>query len=193
MIPNKKYIETTRRATAPEKNSPAAPLAAMLHARGLRVTSQKLAVYRLLQQTNYHPTPEMIHAEVRRSHPMTGLGTIYQILEQFHRIGVARRIFSNGNRQRYDGKLDPHAHFVCERCGRLDDVEDRFIDRFKARLGRKYDFHIRRLYFEFSGLCARCAGSGRRLNRRLEHSGNCARLKESRPHSLGRVKRRSES
>lgn len=127
-----------------------------LHACGMRVTPQKLAVFHLLQRKNYHPTPDMVFAALRAKFPMLGLGTVYQILDQLSSIGVVRKISSTDNRQRFDGKLDPHAHFVCEACGRIDDIEDNFIETFRERFSRKYDFHIRNHYFEFSGLCSRC-------------------------------------
>jgi Fur family peroxide stress response transcriptional regulator len=168
MIPNKKTKHPRlARPLSPEAADPA-PLAARLHERGLRMTPQKWAIYRLLQKKNYHPTPEMIFAEVRKKYPMTSFGTVYQILEQLHDIGLARRIFSHGNRQRFDGKLEPHAHFVCEKCSRMDDLEDDFVEAFKARFRRKFDFHIRHHYFEFSGWCAQCAVVSRRGEARLE-------------------------
>lgn len=165
MIINKKQLH---KSTAPRKRPAAATgaaLAAALHAHGMRVTPQKLAVFRLLQVENYHPTPDMIYAELREQYPMISLGTVYQILEQFSQVGVVRKIFSGGNRQRFDGNREPHAHFVCERCGRIDDLEDRFVRTFHERFERKYDFHIRHHYFEFRGLCAACH---RRRRKRLE-------------------------
>ena len=131
----------------------------------MRVTPQKLAVFEVLQRDNYHPTPDMVFAEVRKQHPMVSLGTVYQILDQFAQIGVARRIFSGGSRQRFDGKRSPHAHLVCERCGRIDDIEDRSFETLTARFARKFDFQIRDHYFEFSGSCAGCSTRRKRRNR----------------------------
>jgi Fur family peroxide stress response transcriptional regulator len=133
-------------------------LSDLLHARGLRVTPQKLAVLSVVQWENSHPTPDMVFAEVRQQFPMISLGTVYQILEQFSQLGVVRKIFSGGNRQRFDGNGAPHAHFVCEECGQIDDIDDPFVSAFQKRFARKFDFHIRNHYFEFSGVCARCVG-----------------------------------
>jgi len=157
MIPNK---ETSRRRSSRKERgegSPKGGLAASLHLRGMRVTPQKLAVFTVLQRANYHPTPDMVFAEVRRQYPMISLGTVYQILDQFSRIGVARKMFSGGNRQRFDGNRQPHAHFVCEHCGRIDDVEHHLVQAFARRFAQKFKGTIRHHYFEFSGLCARCA------------------------------------
>lgn len=131
----------------------------------MRLTPQKTAVFHLLQRKNYHPTADMIFAQIRKQYPMTSFGTVYQILEQFNEIGLARKISSAGQRQRFDGKLEAHAHFACERCGRIDDIEDRFVHAFKKRFAEKYDFHIRNHYFEFSGLCANCVRRARRGKR----------------------------
>lgn len=144
---------------------PGIPLADYLHSHGMRLTPQKTAVFHLLRRRNNHPTAEMIFAAIRKLYPMTSLGTVYQILEQFSEIGLARKISLAGQRKRFDGKLEPHAHFVCERCGRIEDIEDRFVHAFKKRFAQKFDFRIHNHYFEFTGLCASCVGRARRRKR----------------------------
>ncbi len=159
---NKEKSGLRKPRTGGFEKEPSVALKAHLNARGLRLTPQKLAVYQVLQRENYHPTPDMVFEEVRRKFPMMSLGTVYQILDQFSRIGVVRRIASGDQRQRFDGNGHPHAHFVCEGCGRIDDIEDDFVEKFQKRFERKFDFHIRGHYFEFSGLCARCSRHGGR-------------------------------
>lgn len=165
MIPNKEEISIKPPGRSAPRDLPRRTLAAHLHPHGMRVTPQKLAVFEVLQRDNYHPTPDMVFAEVRKQYPMVSLGTVYQILDQFAQIGVARRIFSGGNRQRFDGKRSPHAHLVCERCGRIDDIEDRSLEALTERFARKFDFQIRDHYFEFSGSCAGCSTRRKRRNR----------------------------
>lgn len=165
MIPNKEPIQRRASRKEPGEASPKGELAASLHPRGMRMTPQKLAVFTILKRVNYHPTPDMVFAEVRRQYPMISLGTVYQILDQFSRIGVVRKIYSGGNRQRFDGNRQPHAHFVCERCGRIDDIEQHFVHAFARRFAQKFKGTIRNHYFEFSGLCARCAPRPRVRNR----------------------------
>jgi Fur family transcriptional regulator, peroxide stress response regulator len=165
MIPNKEDIGIKPLGKRAPGVPPRKALAAHLHPHGMRVTPQKLAVFKILERDNYHPTPDMVFAEVRKQYPMVSLGTVYQILDQFARIGVARRIFSGGNRQRFDGKRSLHAHLVCEQCGRIDDFEDRSLKVLTERFARKVDFHIRDHYFEFSGSCADCITRRKRRNR----------------------------
>ena len=150
-----------------ERSLPSHSLKSHLNSLGMRMTPQKLAVYNVVQRENFHPTPEMVFAEVRAQFPMMSRGTVYQILDQFSRIGIIRRIASSDQRLRFDGNAHPHAHFVCEQCGRIDDIEDSFVETFQKRFARKFKFHIRNHYFEFSGLCAPCAKRSR-TKRRLE-------------------------
>ncbi len=165
MIPNKEQHTIKPKRSRATRDLPRLELSAHLHPHGMRVTPQKLAVFKALQRDNYHPTPDMVFAEVSKQYPMVSLGTVYQILDQFAEIGVARRIFSGGSRQRFDGKQKPHAHLVCERCGRIDDIEDRSLETLTRRFARKSDFQIRDHYFEFSGFCAGCTSRGKRRNR----------------------------
>ncbi len=157
MIPNKEVTKIGAKASRKGRLGSSDELKSHLNARGMRMTPQKHAIYQVLQRENFHPTPDMVFTEVRRQFPMISLGTVYQVLDQFSRIGIVRRIVSGDNRQRFDGNCHPHAHFVCEKCGRIDDIEDNFVEQFQRRFARKFDFHIRNHYFEFSGECARCA------------------------------------
>jgi Fur family peroxide stress response transcriptional regulator len=70
-----------------------------------------------------HPTAERIFDDVRRTLPRISLGTVYRNLQRLvdeGRIGVAQ---VGGRSVRYDATAEPHDHFVCRRCGRIDDVD----------------------------------------------------------------------
>lgn len=88
-----------------------------------RVTRQRALVLRAVERSGVaHPSAERIFREVRQALPRVSLGTVYRNLQRLAdegRIGVVRL---DGQPTRYDPTATPHDHFVCDRCGRLDDL-----------------------------------------------------------------------
>ena len=88
---------------------------------GMRVTPQRLAIARLMRGSKAHPSPEMVHHELKPDFPGLSLNTVYQTLHLSKRQGSSaasawKQMF------RYDANVAPHAHLICRSCGRVDDT-----------------------------------------------------------------------
>ena len=92
-----------------------------LRERGLRVTGQRLAVYRALAEDRTHPTAAAVRQRVRAGFPTISVATVYRILESLEREGLARRVSDTGAAARFDANLTPHQHLVCRVCGCIVD------------------------------------------------------------------------
>src|SRR5215212_5164854 len=91
---------------------------------GHRITPQRLYILEALVSDASHPTAEEIYARVRPSCPTTSLATVYKTLEMLKELGEVLELeFSDGSNH-YDG-LHPaaHPHVLCQRYGRIEDVE----------------------------------------------------------------------
>jgi len=94
----------------------------VLKATGLKVTPQRRWLLEELQGREDHPTAEELHRALLDRYPTLALSTVYSTLESFVRAGLARRLALGEEADRYDGNVQPHDHFVCLRCGRVEDV-----------------------------------------------------------------------
>lgn len=65
---------------------------------------------------------------VRREMPNTVLATIYNNLNALEEMGEIRRLHIEGGTERYDKTLHPHAHLVCDKCGKIQDASVEGID-----------------------------------------------------------------
>ena len=129
-----------------------------LRGHGLRMTPQRLAIVRIIAEDTRHPTVDQVFETVRENFPTTSRATVYKTFELLKGIGELLEFeFSEGG-NRYDAKrVGPHAHVLCDGCGRMEDVE---IDAADGSLVVEADasssFQITRQRIEFYGLCARC-------------------------------------
>jgi Fe2+ or Zn2+ uptake regulation protein len=132
-------------------------LVTILHARGQRVTSQRLVILRALREHGRHATAEEICRSIRHDLPGTSTPTVYATLDLLVELGLARKLDVGLGVSLYDARTEPHQHTVCRRCGRIDDLD---VDLDRERLMRAADetgFHPDAAELVISGLCAGCA------------------------------------
>jgi Fe2+ or Zn2+ uptake regulation protein len=67
-----------------------------------------------------HPTAEETYQAINRTDPRALLATAYKSLHA--RAGLIREVTVEGNAVRFESNMDKHHHFVCERCGRVEDI-----------------------------------------------------------------------
>jgi Fe2+ or Zn2+ uptake regulation protein len=142
--------------TLSEDGSDQQDLIELLHARGQRVTSQRLLILRELRRRRHHATAEEIHTAVHRELPGTSVPTIYATLDLFVELGLARRIEA-GTAALYDARLEPHQHAICRRCARVQDIDGRLNAKALLGAARASGFQPDAAELIISGLCAECA------------------------------------
>jgi Fe2+ or Zn2+ uptake regulation protein len=132
-------------------------LTAVLHERGQRVTPQRLVINRALRELDRHVTAEEVLEAVERRLPNVSLPTVYSALELFEDLGLVHRIGVRQGAVLYDPRPDPHDHMVCDRCGRVEDLDAGVeLDGalFRAKRG---GFTPKRAEVRVNGLCEDCA------------------------------------
>ena len=87
-----------------------------------RTTRQLTAVFNALQGDHSHPSAEEVYNRVRKTEPQVSLGTVYRNLQRLTEEGKIRTVHLGDRNARYDPTLEEHDHFICQRCGRVDDV-----------------------------------------------------------------------
>ena len=123
---------------------------------GLKLTPQRLAVLDYLQRAEGHPTAEQIGAELNRRLPRAARATVYNALRALRDAGLVSEVRLDGATARYDTNLAPHHHFICRRCGRIDDVSAEAAAPPPAvDVGEGYAVECYEILLR--GLCAGCA------------------------------------
>jgi len=123
--------------------------------KGLRITPQRYAVYANLLARCDHPTVEQILIEVNQDLPIASKASVYSALTVLREVGLVREILLDEGITRYDGRIDPHHHFVCVNCGSILDLEwDNFKDLPLQNLptgikGTSYEITVK-------GTCDKC-------------------------------------
>lgn len=86
-----------------------------------RKSKQRDAIINELCSRFDHPTAMDLYLSVREIIPNISLGTLYRNLTQLEENGMVLRI-PDGSTDRFDGNVNPHAHFKCLTCGNVYDL-----------------------------------------------------------------------
>jgi Fur family peroxide stress response transcriptional regulator len=125
--------------------------------KGMKVTHQRMEVFRELAGAENHPDAETIYRHVRRRVPAISRDTVYRTLASLAEYGVVHKAEILFSRARYDANTNRHHHFVCTECGRVRDfyseaLNELPIPKAVASLGRVESAHV-----QLRGLCSVCA------------------------------------
>src|SRR3974390_2508350 len=104
-----------------------------LESSGLRCTAQRYAVMAFLMDHTGHPTASEIFKAVNRVDPRSSRATTYNNLRDLVKAGLVREVAVEGRAARFDAKGMRHHHFVCDRCGEVEDLEWYEVPRPAAR------------------------------------------------------------
>ena len=131
------------------------PTTQFLKTKNIRVTPQRIAVYKILKEAHKHLSVEEIHSRIKRTFPRVSLGTIYAILEFFKHKKLIQEIRIKHNKACFDIRTDLHPHFLCRKCGKIFDV---IVPHCSILKDKKLNGHlIENFQGYFYGICKWCA------------------------------------
>ena len=124
----------------------------------LKYSRQRESIKNYLMATKEHPTADEVYMNVKQEFPNISLGTVYRNLNLLTDIGEAIKISTPNGGDRFDGKLEPHNHFLCTKCGRLLDLEldMQSIDEVNRLAAENFDGVITSSSTLFYGECSDC-------------------------------------
>lgn len=122
---------------------------------GLKVTPQRIAVYRELVSRKDHPSAEELYETLKDKIDGISLTTVYRTLAGLENAGLVVRVPTLKDKVRYDAKVEPHNHFVCLKCGRIYDVETSYPKLNAEELDKK-GFKVLSSTTLYYGICKNC-------------------------------------
>ena len=126
-------------------------------AAGLKLTHQRLEIFREVASSLEHPDAETVFRAVRRRMPTVSLDTVYRALATLSDLGLITALSPRRDGVRFDANLDQHHHFVCIRCGMTRDFESAELNTLHVPAVAAGYGEVIAARVEVRGLCGRCA------------------------------------
>lgn len=122
-----------------------------------KYSRKREAIRAALCETKTHPSAEWIYAKLKPEMPDLSLATVYRNLGEMKQNGEIQSVAFVGGKERFDGCTAQHPHFICDVCGRIDDIEgDALPDLSDAISKMQVNGQINYHSLTFYGVCKNC-------------------------------------
>ena len=119
----------------------------------IKPSIQRLKIFEYLYNNKTHPTVDTIFTGLVNEIPTLSKTTVYNTLKLFIDNKIATTVTIEDNEVRYDAFLEEHAHFKCDNCGAIYDVE---IDVKELKYKEIDDFKVDKTNIYLNGKCKKC-------------------------------------
>ncbi len=129
-------------------------ITSILKKNNLKVTPQRILVYKAFTEIPKHPTAEQIIKNVKKSNPNISAGTIYKTLETFVENNIITKVKTERDIMRYDMDLETHHHLYCAESDKIEDYYDPKLNQMIEEYFREKEipgFNIEEFKIQFVG------------------------------------------
>ena len=117
----------------------------------MRRTRQRTCILEFINNVYTHPSANEVYDNVRETIPNISLGTVYRLLNKLVEEGSIKRIKMPDNIDMFDKISDFHAHFLCQKCNRIFDLNNfnNVVFEIKNHIVMDYEINLK-------GICQDC-------------------------------------
>ncbi len=126
-----------------------------LHARGFRVTPQRLAILQILH-IGGHLSPSEVYMRARQILPGITEATIYRTLEFLAENGAIFRAHPENGRLAYEIAAHNHHHVVCHICRQEIEIGHKLLETMYEQIEKASGFQLDTSHLTFFGICPVC-------------------------------------
>ncbi|NMM63211.1 transcriptional repressor [Clostridium sp. P21] len=131
-------------------------LSSIFREKKLKLTPQRIAVYKFLQSTKEHPSAEIIYKALQPEYPTMSLATVYKALKTLVDVNLVQELNVGEGNFRYDGNVMPHPHIQCLHCGKVDDIEGICFSDLNDKVKNYTQYEVLGNQVYFYGICKSC-------------------------------------
>ena len=119
----------------------------------IKPSLQRIKIFEYLYDNREHPTVDIIYSSLVSDIPTLSKTTVYNTLKLFTENGITSTVTIDDNEVRYDAIMEEHAHFKCDKCGNVYDVE---IDMSELKFKKIKAFKVETTNIYLKGKCNKC-------------------------------------
>jgi Fur family peroxide stress response transcriptional regulator len=124
---------------------------------GLKLTQQRIEIFRELAISTDHPSAEALHGRLIARMPTLSLDTVYRTLASFNQHGLAQKVETAESQARYEVVHERHHHLICRHCHDIVDFHWPSIDDLDLPDGARTWGRIESRNVVIYGICGKCS------------------------------------
>ena len=124
---------------------------------GLKVTHQRMEVFRELASADDHPTAETLYHRLQKTLPTLSLDTVYRTLTTFEDHDMISRVQTTESHARFEAEIEHHHHAICSLCNKITDFQWDVCDTNELPENITKWGQIQNKQITLTGVCSDCA------------------------------------
>ena len=129
---------------------------------GYRVTRQRAIILQILCELDGHASAEQIHEKTLAHGHDIDLSTVYRTMERLREARIISQTDLGRGHAEFEIVTDrPHHHLICKDCGRVIDLDHRYLAPVATAIRQDFDFEPTFDHFAIFGRCSSCRQDGR--------------------------------
>jgi len=131
-------------------------LTQQLQAQGHRITPQRAAILRVIEQSDKHLTPVEVYQLTKKSLPEITEPTVYRTLTFFASQGLVMVAHMGNGQLVYEAAGHEHHHLVCRECNYSLEIDHSILEPLYQQLKESTGYEVDSIHVTFFGLCPHC-------------------------------------
>lgn len=123
---------------------------------GMRVTPQRIEIFKEVVKSCEHPDAEKIYDSIKQKLPNVSVDTVYRTLASLEELNMIFRVDNQLPKARFDADLRPHSHFICVQCNEVYDIFLESDEEIQIPNNAKKFGEIKDVNIQIRGICNKC-------------------------------------
>jgi len=126
-----------------------------LRVKGLRATAQRLLICKEIDKAG-HIDIDTLYDRLKKQIPSLSLATIYKNMHALVDKDIISEVNVSGKKTLYEINFDTHIHFICSKCGKIEDIEyntENLVEGISELKGK----NVTGCNINITGICDSCA------------------------------------
>ena len=123
---------------------------------GHRITPQRVAILRVIEQSDKHLTPGEIYELAKKTLPEITEPTVYRTLAFFASQGLVMVAHIGNGQLVYEAAGHEHHHLICRECNYSLEIDHSILEPLYQRLKESTGYEVDMIHVTFFGLCPHC-------------------------------------
>jgi len=129
----------------------------IVKSKGLKYSTQREEILKVLYNSNKHLTPEEIYQEVKKINSSIGLATVYRALSFLENEGLVNSISFGIEGKKYElNRGSHHDHMICLNCNKIIEFYDDELEALQEKIAKKLGFKLITHELNMYGICKEC-------------------------------------
>ncbi len=127
-----------------------------LRSQGYRLTPQRIAILRILEESGKHLSPAEVFQKAQETLPGITDTTVYRTLDFLVKQGLALPAHIGNGQFVYEYARHNHHHLLCRDCGDMLEIDHNALQALYKKFQVSTGYQIDTVHLTFFGRCPRC-------------------------------------